>query len=66
MASEQNTKHQVYEIVYTELEGSIPTVTGVTASSKEEAENIFSKANLDKNIVKDPKKHTYLVKALWL
>lgn len=66
MASTHNEKLQTFEIVYTELDGKIPTVIGVTAESREAAERIFSKANLDKNIVKDPRKHIYISKAIWL
>lgn len=53
---------QSFEVVFTELESKIPMSTYVTASSKEEAEQIFLKTNIDKHIVKNPENFVYPAK----
>ncbi len=58
---EQNI--QTFQIVYTELDGQMPMVTGISAKTREEAERAFLKANIDKKLVKEPSKEVFVVKA---
>lgn len=54
---------QTFEIVYTELEGQMPVVIGVSGKTREDAEKAFLKSNVDKYIVRDPAKQIYVVNA---